>query len=59
MAMGGLILLAIPVALLVVRDRPADKGLHPDGLTIATADFALEPISFSGLLRQRAFLSRS
>jgi MFS family permease len=53
--MGALILLVIPLLLWVVRDRPADKGLLPDGAAVPTADFAAKPHEFSYLLRQRAF----
>lgn len=53
--MGALTLLVIPVLLWVVRDRPADKGLRPDGAAETSADFAAKPHEFPYLLRQRAF----
>ena len=53
--MGALTLLVIPLLIWVVRDRPADKGLFPDGAAELTPDFAAKPHEFGYLLRQRSF----
>lgn len=53
--MGGVTLLVVPLLMWVVRDRPADKGLLPDGAATPDADFAAKPQEFAYLLRQRAF----
>ncbi|MEO7651987.1 MAG: MFS transporter, partial [Bryobacteraceae bacterium] len=55
MAMGAAALIVIPIMLLVVRDRPSDKGLWPDGASGPPPDFLQEPHPFSYLLRQRSF----
>ncbi len=57
--MGGLLLLTWPIVLLVMRDRPADLGLTPDGSTARadTAPSAGPPmdLSYRHILRQRVF----
>lgn len=52
---GGSMLAVVPVLLWVVRDRPADKGLYPDGDSVPPPDLAVQPQSFSQMLRQRSF----
>lgn len=58
--MGCLLLLAWPIVLLVMRDRPSDLGLQPDGDQTAAAQAeqtqALGPATpFREILRQRTF----
>ena len=53
--MGLSMLLAVPILLWVVRDRPADKGLFPDGADGPPPENAVPPQSFSALLRRREF----
>lgn len=55
LAIGGLCLAAVPLALLVVRNRPSERGLWPDGDPSPASDFHHEPHSFRFLLQQRAF----
>ncbi len=54
-AIGSLMLLVWPITLFVLRDRPADMGLMPDGESSATALPPAAPRDFRYLLRQRAF----
>ena len=58
--MGGLLLLAWPIVLLVMRDRPADLGLQPDGDADPATPQAPTPatgaaLPFRQILRQRTF----
>jgi MFS family permease len=53
--MGLLMFLAWPLAIWVMRDRPAEKGLFPDGAAEAPPGVAAQPRDFSFLLRQPAF----
>jgi MFS family permease len=53
--MGAMILLAWPLAILVIRDRPAEKGLYPDGDAEPPAESRMQPHSFGFLLRQYGF----
>jgi MFS family permease len=55
--MGALLLLSWPLVLVVMRDRPADLGLWPDGApTSPTEQKSSEPgLSFQKILRQRIF----
>ena len=55
LVLGALMFLAWPVALLIIRDRPSDMGLHPDGDLVATAEQSAAPHSFGHLLRQKEF----
>jgi MFS family permease len=52
----GLMMFATwPLAGLVMRDKPSEKGLFPDGLLEPTADLKREAQSFSALLKQWPF----
>jgi MFS family permease len=53
--MGASMLLLAPLLLWVVRDRPSDMGLYPDGDATPPPDFRARPQAFGELLRQRAF----
>jgi MFS family permease len=48
-------LLAWPIAIFGLKDRPADVGQHPDGAPLPPSDAKVEPKPFSHLLRQPAF----
>jgi MFS family permease len=52
---GGLMLLAWPITLFLMKDRPSDVGQNPDGEATAHADTKIEPKPFAYLLRQPAF----
>ena len=45
----------LPLLIFVVRDRPSEKGLHPDGDPTEPAEARAIPLTFSHLLRQRSF----
>ena len=53
--MGAMMLLAWPIALWVMKDRPSDMGLYPDGGSREQAVAAGEPQSFRYLAGRRAF----
>jgi MFS family permease len=55
MLMGASMILLLPVLLLVVRDRPADKGLYPDGADGPAPDSAVPSLTFRQLLGRRGF----
>lgn len=52
---GGIMLMAWPLALIFMRDKPSEKGQFPDGGMFAPAEMKAEPKSFGYLLRQPAF----
>lgn len=52
---GALCLFVVPLARFVMRDRPSDKGLWPDGSAAAPQEFHDSPHSFRTLIRQRSF----
>jgi len=53
--MGGMMFLAWPIALFLIRDKPSDMGLFPDGDSHAPAEQAIEARSYSYLLRDYSF----
>ncbi|MGC9969194.1 MAG: MFS transporter [Bryobacteraceae bacterium] len=55
MVLGGLVLLAWPLALLVLRDRPAEKGLYPDGAATPPAEISAQPCSYRYLTSRYSF----
>jgi MFS family permease len=55
MILGGMVLLVWPLAILVLRDRPAEKGLYPDGADTPPAEISAQPRSFQYLLRRYSF----
>ncbi len=55
LAIGGMMVLAWPLALLVMKDKPADIGQFPDGDSQAHADTKVAPQTFSFLLKQPSF----
>jgi MFS family permease len=52
---GGLMLMAWPLALIFMRDKPAEMGQFPDGGNFAPPEMKAEPKSFAYLLGQPAF----
>ena len=55
LVIGGLMFLAWPLALFIMKDRPVDIGQFPDGDPEASADSKVVPQSFSSLLHQPSF----
>jgi len=54
-AFAATLLLAWPIAIFGLRDRPSDLGQNPDGAAVAPADTHVAPKDFSFLMRQPAF----
>ncbi len=55
MGFAALLLLAWPVAIFFLKDRPSDIGQNPDGDATPPGDVKLQPKPFSFLVRQPAF----
>jgi MFS family permease len=55
MAMGFLLLLTWPIALFIMRDRPAEMGQQPDGDLVEHAEVRAAPQAFRALLHRPAF----
>lgn len=53
--LGGLVLIAWPVVLLFMKDRPSDIGQFPDGDSAAPAEAAVVSATFGELLRSWPF----
>ena len=53
--MGFLVLLAWPLAILVLRDKPGDMGLYADGADAAPAEAKVEAHTYRYLLSQYSF----
>src|SRR5258708_444395 len=53
--MGGLLFLTWPLAIFVLRDRPAEKGLYPDNDLQPLAVPVAAPQSKASMLKTRAF----
>jgi MFS family permease len=53
--MGLIMLLAWPVALWIMKDRPAEIGLNPDGAAEAADEVSQQPRPFKELLQRPAF----
>ena len=54
--MGSLLFLAWPIAIFVLRDKPSDKGLHPDDDPVPTTHTTVvPPMSVRDLLAKPAF----
>lgn len=54
-SLGGLMLLAWPLAFFFLRDRPEEVGQHPDGEDQPPADIRIAPLDWSSLLRSKPF----
>lgn len=48
--LAGLVLLAWPIVLLMLKDRPSDMGQNPDGLAQPPAELKVESMTFPQLL---------
>jgi MFS family permease len=55
MVVGGILFLAWPLALFVLKDKPAELGQFPDGALTAPADAKQSPHSYSHLLHSFPF----
>jgi MFS family permease len=55
MAVGGLMFIAWPLAIVLLKDKPGEKGQFPDGENHPPADTKLPPHSFFRLLRSGSF----
>jgi len=55
MIMGVMVLMAWPLAIFVHRDRPAEKGLYPDGAETPAAEVSAQPLTFRYLLGRYSF----
>ncbi len=55
LVLGALMFLAWPIAILLIRNRPAEMGLHPDGDAQSPADQAAPAHSFRFLLSRWEF----
>ncbi len=55
MVMGLLLLLAWPLAIFVLKDRPAEIGQHPDGAAQSPPDAKQQPRPFRDLVGRPAF----
>jgi MFS family permease len=55
MAVGGLMFLAWPLALVLLKDKPSELGQHPDGALTPTPDHTVPPHTFWHLLRSGPF----
>lgn len=53
--LGSIVLLAVPAALMFLKDRPSDIGQFPDGDRSPHSDAATPPFSYVALLRKPAF----
>jgi len=52
---GCCVLLAWPIAIFLLKDKPSDIGQNPDGDSTPPPDTKIEPRPFSYLLRQSSF----
>ena len=55
LVLAGLVLLAWPVVLLLVRDRPSDIGQNPDGLVQPSQELKVQSLTFRQLLSSGSF----
>jgi MFS family permease len=53
--LGGFVILALPLAFFVLRDRPSDKGLFPDGAAGPSGEISAPPYSYRFLLSRYSF----
>lgn len=53
--LGLVVLLAWPLAMFILRDRPAEMGQFPDGASVAAAELGQPSLSYLGLVREPAF----
>ncbi len=55
LTIGGLLLLIWPISLFLIKDRPSDLGLFPDGADQAHAETKAAPARWDAIIREPAF----
>ena len=55
MSLGGVMLLAWPLAFFVLQDRPSEIGQYPDGAAHPPPDITISPLAWSALFRNTPF----
>jgi MFS family permease len=55
MGVGALMFLAWPLAIFLLRDRPAELGQYPDGADEPPPDIKLSPHKLSALMKSKSF----
>jgi MFS family permease len=55
LVVGGLMLVAWPIVLLVLKDRPSDVGQNPDGAAEPPPEVAIQSLTFRQLLASWSF----
>jgi MFS family permease len=55
MIMSGILLLSWPLAIFVLRDKPAEKGQYPDGADAPAPEVLAEPLSYRYLIGRYSF----
>ena len=55
LAEGAMLLLIWPIALFLIKDKPADMGLFPDGADHAAAETKQQPAEWGAIIREPAF----
>ena len=55
MIIGAMVLLAWPLAIFFIRDKPAEKGQFPDGADTPPAEISAKPKTFRYLVRRYSF----
>jgi len=52
---GGMLLLIWPIAFFLVKDKPGDIGLYPDGAAVPHAETKQLPASWDAIIKEPAF----
>lgn len=55
LTIGALLLLIWPIALFLIKDKPGEMGLFPDGADHAHAETKLAPAAWDAIIREPAF----
>jgi len=55
LAIGAMLLLIWPITFFLIRDRPSDVGLFPDGATVAHAETKAAPAQWGDIVRESSF----
>jgi len=53
--LGAMVLLAWPIAIFILRDKPSDMGQNPDGADVPAAEVKVAPRPFSEIASKRSF----
>lgn len=56
MFLGAMLVLAWPIAIWVLRDKPSDLGLLPDGIEVLKIEPVQEPLTFAALFKKWSFI---